>query len=81
MFKWMHNRKMRKLISSAEEYVADHYQETSRKSDSVKVSREMMDRAFEIYERMKNQQKSSENAAAESEESCQIIQPQVKTKY
>ena len=72
MFKWVHNRKMNKIISSAEEYVAENYQETSRKSDSVKVSREMMDRAFEIYERLKDQQKSGENDAVESEESSQI---------
>lgn len=72
MFKWVHNRKINKIISSAEEYVAENYQETTRKSDPVKVSREMMDRAFEIYERMKNQQKSSENAAADPEESSQI---------
>lgn len=65
MFKWAHNRKMNKIISSAEEYVAENYQETTRKSDSVKASREMMDRAFEVYERMMSQKENSTKETTE----------------
>lgn len=69
MFKWAHNRKMNKIISSAEEYVAEHYQETSRKSDSVMVSREMMDHAFEVYERM---MRKKENRKKETTEPVEL---------